>query len=352
MSLTPSEIKHYSQQLKLDEIGIEGQLKLRDARVLCIGAGGLGSSLLLYLAAAGIGTIGIVDDDVVEITNLHRQILYQATHVGLHKAEIAKLHLSSLNPHIELHAHTERFTIANAHHLINHYDIIADCSDNFATHYLINDVCYDLDKPAVFASVSQFEGQCSLFLGKKTPCLRCIFPVKPALDVINDCATGGVLGVVPGLLGVIQATEVIKTLLGIDTTLSACLLMFDLLNMQVRRFATSRNPECVLCVLNTPLELLTRALPSISLIELNQKIQRDDNLFLLDVRTQQEHAVYNIGGVVIPLPELLSRLTELKPHDEIVVYCQSGERSSRAVEILIAANFKNVRYLRDAIDKS
>ncbi len=249
MSLTPDEINRYSQQLKLEHIGLEGQLKLKNSRVLCIGAGGLGSSLLFYLTAAGIGKIGIVDHDVVELSNLHRQILYQDSQLGQKKSAVAKQQLSALNPHIDIHAYSEKFNLQNANELINQYDIIADCSDNFATRYLINDICYYLNKPYAFASVSQFEGQCSLFLGKHSPCFRCLFPSTSTMT--PNCSEGGILGVLPGLLGIIQATEIMKYTLNLGNTLAGHLLTIDALNMQFRKFQFTQNTECSLCVCYT-----------------------------------------------------------------------------------------------------
>jgi len=258
MMLTPDEFTRYSQQLKLDHIGLEGQLNLKKASVLCIGAGGLGSSVLLHLASAGIGTIGIIDNDAVELSNLQRQILYMTSHIGFKKATIAKQQLAALNPSIDIHAYTERFNINNASELIKQYDIIADCSDNFATRYLINDVCYYHNKPYVYAGVHQFKGQCSLFQGQKTPCFRCLYSSIPMQYSVPNCSDGGVLGVLPGLLGVIQATEIIKWLLTIGHSLAGHLLSIDSLDMQFLTYKIIQNTECALCVLNEPLELLTQ----------------------------------------------------------------------------------------------
>jgi len=255
MTLTPAEMNRYSQQLNLDQIGLDGQLKLKNARVLCIGAGGLGSALLFYLGAAGVGHIGIMDDDVIELSNLHRQILYQTSQLGQKKVFMAHQQLSALNPDIDIALHTDKLNLNNAHELINQYDIIADCSDNFATHYLINDVCFHLNKPYAFASIAQFEGQCSLFLGKQGPCYRCLFPFKSS---IPDCSAAGVLGVLPGLFGVIQATEIIKWILKTGEPLAGRWLVGDLLKMQFRQFYFIQNPECTLCILQQSVELLSQ----------------------------------------------------------------------------------------------
>jgi len=344
MSLTPDEIYRYSKHLKLDNIGIAGQLKLKDARVLCIGAGGLGSSVLLHLAAAGIGSIGIVDDDVVELSNLQRQILYQHSHLGMKKSIIAKQQLSALNPYIHINEYNEKFNLTNARELISQYDIIADCTDNFTTRYLINDVCYHLNKPYVFASIYQFEGQCSLFLGKESPCFRCLYPMIPTAEIAPDCSDAGVLSVLPGLFGVIQATEIIKWILKLDNSLAGHLLSIDLLKMQFRTFFLSQNPECLLCVLQQPLESLRQVKTChhkllISVNELEQKLKSNDNMILLDVRSIEEHEAYHLGGLLIPLPELPHRLTELNPDKLIIVYCQSGKRSMQVVKLLKQANF-------------
>lgn len=247
MLITPEEISRYSQQLKLPDVGLVGQAKLKNARVLCIGAGGLGSSLLLYLAAAGVGTIGIVDDDSVELSNLQRQVLYQTEHVGQKKAIIAKQQLMALNPHLNIDAYTERFHLENAAALINSYDIIADCSDNFPTRYLINDIRFSLKKPYVFASISQYKGQCSFFVAEKGPCFRCLFPSISPLEMIPNCSEAGVLGVLPGLLGIIQATEILKWILKNSETMLGELLMIDILKMDFQKFHLSKNPKCRTC---------------------------------------------------------------------------------------------------------
>lgn len=346
MPLTPNEVTRYCQQLKLTNIGLNGQLKLKKARVLCIGAGGLGSSVLLQLAAAGVGTIGIVDNDTVELSNLQRQILYHHAQIGYSKAIMAKQRLIALNPDITIHAYNKKFNFKNANILINQYDIVADCSDNFTTRYLINDMCYYLKKPHVFASINQFEGQCSLFTGKELPCFRCLYPSMPITEFITDCQEGGVLGVLPGLFGVMQANEIIKWILQIGNPLSGHLLSVDLLTMHFRTFQLSQNPQCSLCVLQQPIELLThtkacRPQYFISAKELRQKLFNEE-VFLLDVRSLEEHAAYNIGGKLIPLSELPHRLTELVQHKQIIIYCQTGKRSAQAVNLLNQANINCV----------
>jgi adenylyltransferase/sulfurtransferase len=231
----------------LEEVGFAGQLKLKNARVLCIGAGGLGSPLLLYLTAAGVGTIGIVDDDKVELSNLQRQILYQEAHLSQQKVLIAKQQLMALNSNTHITVYPERFNADNAESIVSQYDIIADCSDNFLTRYLVNDIAFSLNKPYVFASVTQFTGQCAIFLGQKSPCFRCLFPVAPPADISPPCMSSGVLGVLPGLLGTLQATEILKWLLGLDNSLAGNLLTIDLLTMKFETLRFQRNTECTLC---------------------------------------------------------------------------------------------------------
>lgn len=356
MLLTPSEFIQYDQQLKLDSIGLEGQIKLKNARVLCIGAGGLGSSLLFYLAAAGVGTIGIIDDDVIELDNLQRQILYQHQHIKYKKCLVAKQQLIALNPNINIHAYDEKFNLENAKKLLEQYDLIADCSDNFATRYLVNDTCFQGNKPFVFASVSHYKGQCSLFLGKKGPCFRCLFPYDPTMDALHDCSDGGVLGVLPGLLGIMQATEIIKWILQLQDLLVGWLLTVDVLKMQFKQYQLTQNPECALCVhqktMVSPKFCSNNKDSSselcISVNELQHKLINGEDIFLLDVRTPEEFSVYNLGGVLIPLVELPRRLTELDPKKTIVVYCKSGKRSIEATKILISENF-SVKYLQGGI---
>jgi len=244
-SLSANELIRYSQQIKLAEIGLIGQEKLKNARVLCVGLGGLGSPLLLYLAAAGVGTLGIVDDDSVELSNLHRQILYRSSQIAEQKTVAASTQLSALNPSIQVNTYSARLGAHNATELISQYDIIADGSDNFSTRYLIHDVCFALEKPYVYASASQFQGYCSVFQGNKGPCLRCLFPVPP--NATANCAVGGILGVVPGMLGIIQAAEIIKWIANIGNLLEKRLLMIDLLKMSFKEIHLSQNPACKFC---------------------------------------------------------------------------------------------------------
>jgi molybdopterin/thiamine biosynthesis adenylyltransferase len=245
--LIRDELIRYSKQLKLEEISLAGQQKLKQARVLCVGAGGLGSPLLLYLAASGVGQIGIMDEDTLALDNLPRQVIYQTNHIGQRKSELAKAQLLLLNPHSDITTYVERLTAENAKNIIAEYDIVADCTDNFATRYLINDTCFALDKPYVFASIAQYQGQCSVFLGKKKGCYRCLFPLVPDENAVRNCNDAGVLNVLPGLLGVIQATEILKWIVGIGNILAGRLLMVDALKMEFREFLLEPDASCSLC---------------------------------------------------------------------------------------------------------
>lgn len=352
--LSTHEITRYAQHIKLENIGLSGQLKLKNARVLCVGAGGLASPLLLYLAASGVGTLGIVDNDQVELSNLQRQVLYQDQHVGQKKVAIAQQQILALNPDVNVITHLVRLSAENAKEIISSYDIIADCTDNFATRYLINDTCFLLDKPFSSASIAQFEGQCTLFLGKKGPCYRCLFPLSLNKKTIPNCSEGGVLGVLPGILGMVQAAEIVKFILGIGEGLSGRLWLFDLLKMQSREIHYAQNPACELCVQqNVPSFLYPQEDCSmnneISVQELHDRLSQKEPIFLLDVRTIEERNSYNIGGTFIPLLELSERVNELDPNVHIVTYCRSGGRSLQAVEILNDAGFKSVRSLRGGV---
>ncbi len=352
--LSVDEIKRYAQQIKLSEIGLHGQKKLKHARVLCIGLGGLGSPLLLYLAAAGVGKLGIVDHDNVELTNLHRQILYREQHLGQAKSTSAREQLLALNLSIEVNSYTEKLTPDNADRFVSQYDIIADGSDNFATRYLIHDTCFKFNKPYVYASAGQFQGYCAIFhANQENPCLHCLFPYATSPTSVN-CATDGVIGVLPGLLGILQATEIIKWILKIGTGLVKRLLMVDLLAMSFKDIHLSKNLDCQLCVYREfahepistivcpeDISLKNYALSAKQLIHLLQK----SNISLVDVRSEAEHKDKNIGGKLIPLIELAYRLNELDFNHTIILYCLSGKRSLQALKILLAAGFTSVKYL-------
>lgn len=356
--LSADEILRYAQQIKLSEIGLEGQKKLKQARVLCIGLGGLGSPLLLYLAAAGVGKLGIVDVDHVELTNLHRQILYRSQDLNQSKAILAKQQLLALNPSIEVQAYPEKLTQNNVNEFLSQYDIIADGSDNFATRYLIHDNCFRFNKPYVTASAGQFKGYCSIFHANadaENPCLRCLFP-NPTPDINVNCATEGVIGVLPGLLGILQATEIIKWILKLGSSLVRRLLTVDLLAMTFKEIHLHKNPDCQLCVYREFVEepMAEKICSETSSLEdyaiSNQQLIRllqENTTSLIDVRSAVEHKDKNIGGQLIPLIELPDRLNELNVNDTIIIYCHSGKRSLAAVKLLLAAGFSSVKYLKN-----
>lgn len=342
--LNSDDLLRYARQIKLEQIGSEGQKKLKKARVLCVGAGGLGSPLLLYLAAAGVGTLGIVDDDVIEESNLHRQLLYQQAHCHQKKVEVAKAQLLALNPLIIINASDKRLTFDNAESLLANYDLVADCSDNFDTRYLIQAHCYRLDKPYVYASAQQFRGHCSLFYGKQAPCLRCVFPTLP--ETAGNCQDDGVLGVLPGMLGMIQAAEIIKWVVGMGQSLQSRLLMVDVLTMRFQTIQLVKNPDCPLCIHGQFMEeddLKHYALP---LEELASYLKANPDALLLDVRSVEEHNLKNLGGNNIPLGELTTRIDELNPKMPILLYCQSGKRSRQALRILLDSGFMRLNYLQ------
>ena len=351
-TLSTEEFIRYAQQIKLDGIGISGQDKLKSARVLCVGLGGLGSPMLLYLAAAGVGTLGIVDADVLELSNLQRQVLYRESQLGLHKTEAAKAQLLALNPWIQIYSYNEALSEQNALALLSQYDIIADGSDNFYTRYLIHDRCFELNKPYVYASASAFKAYCSIFYGEKGPCFRCLFPLPPSADDFPDCNAGGVLGVLPGMAGIIQATEIIKWILNIGQSLEKRLLIMDLLHMTFKEIKFSQNPDCSLCVhhefIHTqPIDWTVYA---ISIEDLNKRLICNQKITLIDVRSPDAHKHHNIGGKLIPLPELSDRLSELDRNDSIILYCQTDKRSQVALKTLLDAGFRSVRYLSGGVD--
>lgn len=357
-SLSSDELLRYSRQINLKEIGLSGQEKLKNARVLCVGLGGLGSSLLLHLAAAGIGRLGLVDADSIELSNLQRQILYRLPHVSYSKTASALEQILALNPTIQVDAYYEKLTEKNATQLITQYDIVADCSDNFYTNYLLHDVCFRQKKPYVYASISQFQGYCGLFNGKEGPCLRCVFPTPPAPKLIPSCDEGGVLGVVPGILGTIQATEIIKWVLEIGDLLEKRLLIVDLLKMTFKKIELFQNPDCQLCLHPQPSHKLIYPSPPQHCLNLASysitsedmfRILKDQTVTLIDVRSPEEHEAQNIGGKLLPLSELSARLNELDPGHTIILYCHSEPRSIVALGILLEEGFSSLRYLSGGI---
>jgi sulfur-carrier protein adenylyltransferase/sulfurtransferase len=361
--LTPDELSRYSRQINLREIGEDGQRRLKSARVLCIGAGGLGCPAALYLAAAGIGTLGIVDEDVVDVSNLHRQILHRTEDVERRKVDSARERLLKINPHISIQSHAVRLRAENARKLIGNYDIVIDGSDNLPTRYLSSDVCVWEKKPNVYGSVHQFEGQASVFgphLG--APCYRCLFPEPPPPDAIPSCAEAGVLGVVPGLIGMIQALEAIKLLLGAGTNLLGRLLHLDALSLRFREFNLRRDPDCPVCgdspSITAPIDYEQfcgsanrTGVPGISATELHEKLSRGEAIVLIDVREPFEVEIARIpDATLIPLGEIPDRVDEISPKKETVVFCKSGVRSANVITFLRGKGFDNLLNLEGGID--
>jgi adenylyltransferase/sulfurtransferase len=367
--LTHEEILRYSRHLLIPEVGLDGQQKLKASSALVIGTGGLGSPVSLYLAAAGIGRLGIVDYDVVEASNLQRQVLHGTSRVGTLKVESARARLLDLNPAIQVEGYNEPFTSANAIQIAKDYDVIVDGTDNFATRYLSNDLCVLLGKPNVYGSIYRFDGQASVFDARSGPCYRCLFPEPPPPYLVPSCAEGGVFGVLPGVIGAIQATETIKLILGIGSTLVGKLLLYNALDMSFDYVKLKKNPKCKVCG-ETPevTELIDYfefcGVPGIghdeeaagadwdiTAEELSERLQRAAPPMLLDVREPHELAISSLPGARnLPLGLLAGRLSELDPAQEMVVFCKSGVRSVRALEILSSAGFRKVRNLQGGIN--
>lgn len=361
--LEPRELARYSRHLVLPEVGLEGQKRLRGASVLVVGAGGLGSPLALYLAAAGVGRLGLVDFDTVDLSNLQRQILYGESDLERSKLSAAAERLAETNPHVALELHETRLEASNALEILRPYDVIVDGTDNFATRFLVSDACVLLDKPNVYGSVYRFEGQASVFQAGKGPCYRCLFPAPPAPGSVPNCAEGGVLGVLPGIIGAIQATETIKLILGQGETLLGRLLLFDALEMRFRELALRKDPGCPVCGEHPTLreleEIPATCVPAkaggvdweIDVHKLAELRANGAGPVLLDVRTRGEWNVCRIeGACLLPLPELERRLDELDPAAEIVVYCHVGIRSAYAVELLRRNGFRAARNLTGGIE--
>src|SRR5271165_3598175 len=364
-TLSNDEVLRYSRHLLMPEVGMAGQQKLKAARVLCIGAGGLGSPLALYLAAAGVGTLGLVDFDVVDLTNLQRQIIHTVDDVGRPKLDSAAEKLVAINPFVNVRKFETKLTSANALDLFRDFDIIADGTDNFPTRYLVNDACVLSGKPNVYASIFRFEGQASVFATEGGPCYRCLYPEPPPPGLVPSCAEGGVLGILPGLLGIIQATEVIKLVLGSGESLIGRLLLVDALGMRFRELKLRKNPECPVCGTNpTVSELIdynqfcgirgeetpsTSGVPEIRPEELKARLDAGNDIFILDVREPHEYQICTIGGYLIPLGDLPARMNELDSSREIVAHCRSGVRSAKAVTLLRQSGFSKVKNLAGGI---
>jgi molybdopterin/thiamine biosynthesis adenylyltransferase/rhodanese-related sulfurtransferase len=365
-ALSKQEILRYSRHLIMPEVGMDGQLKLKKAKVLLIGAGGLGAPLGLYLAAAGVGKLGLVDFDVVDFTNLQRQVTFSSTDVGRPKLAAAKERLSGLNPEIQIDTYETKLTSQNALDILREYDIVVDGTDNFPTRYLVNDACVLLGKPNVYGSIFRFEGQATIFSYPGGPCYRCLYPEPPPPGLVPSCAEGGVLGVLPGIVGAIQAMETIKLILGSGDHLVGRLLVFDALAMRFRELKLRKNPECPACGEHrTITELIDYEefcgirgeeapapqvqVPEIAPRELKARLDRGDNVFILDVREPHEYQICNLSGYLIPLGDLARRAHELDSSREIVAHCRSGKRSAEAVEFLRKAGFRKVWNLKGGI---
>jgi sulfur-carrier protein adenylyltransferase/sulfurtransferase len=364
--LTREEVQRYSRHLIMPEVGVDGQRRLKAARVLCIGAGGLGAPAAIYLAAAGVGTLGIVDFDVVDASNLHRQIIYGTDDVGRRKLDAASARLTLLNPEVNVVVHDTMLTSKNALEIFRDYDVVLDGTDNFQTRYLVNDACVLLGKPNVYGSIFRFDGQASVFAYPGGPCYRCLYPEPPPPGLVPSCAEGGVLGVLPGVIGVIQATETIKLILKTGKPLVGRLMLYDALNMQFRELKLRRDVDCPICGDHPTIKALidydafcgitppkagaTATVPEIAVEELKKRLDRKDDVLVLDVREPNEFQICRIeGSTLIPLGQLAARTQELDPNRAVVVHCKMGGRSAKAVALLQERGFKNVQNLTGGI---
>ena len=364
--LSKEEIMRYSRHLIMPEVGMQGQLKIKQAKVLCIGTGGLGAPLGLYLAAAGVGRLGLIDFDVVDSTNLQRQVLFGSSDVGKLKTQAAANRLRDLNPDIRIDTYDTQLTSANAFELFKDYDVIVDGTDNFPTRYLVNDASVMMGKLNVYGSIFRFEGQITVFGAPDGPCYRCLYPEPPPPGLVPSCAEGGVLGVLPGIVGTIQAAEALKLIIGKGDPLIGRLLLFDALAMKFRELKLRKNRDCPVCGTHpTVTKLIDYAefcgirgeeapstvgnVPEITARELKARLDRGDDLYVLDVREPHEYQICNLQGHLIPLGELPQRVHELDSSREIVAHCKSGKRSAQAVEFLRGAGFKKVQNLKGGI---
>src|SRR5215204_6258941 len=367
-SLTSMEIKRYSRHLILPEVGMDGQRKLKAAKVLCVGAGGLGSPVALYLAAAGVGTIGIVDFDVVDLSNLQRQIIHTTADIGRPKLESAKNKINAMNPEVNVLTYGEPLSSQNALEIFKGYDVVLDGTDNFPTRYLVNDACVLLGIPNAYGSIFRFEGQASVFGAKDGPCYRCLYPEPPPPGLVPSCAEGGVLGVLPGIVGIIQATEAIKLIIGVGEPLIGRFLIFDALRMKFRELKLRKDPDCPVCgthptvtklidyeqfcgvVPSAPEAIAVNNATETTSVELKQRLDRGDKLKIVDVREPNEYQINKIAGsVLIPLGDVPKRYNELDPDEEIVVQCKTGGRSAKAADFLRSVGYKRVLNLKGGI---
>jgi len=366
VELSNDEISRYSRHLIMPEVALDGQKKLKAAKVLTVGTGGLGSPLALYLAAAGVGTLGIVDFDVVDESNLQRQILHGTSDVGRPKVESARDRIEDINPNVNVVVHEEALTSENALDIFADYDVIVDGTDNFPTRYLVNDACVLLGKPNVYGSIFRFEGQASVFWAEEGPCYRCLYPEPPPPGLVPSCAEGGVLGILPGAIGTIQATETVKLILGIGEPLIGRLMLYDALGMSFREMKLRKDPNCPVCGENpTVTELIdyqefcgipqaaaaeqANGVPEISVTELKRKMDAGENINVLDVREPHEYEVANIGVRLVPLGELPQRLAEFDQNENFAIHCKTGGRSAKAVKLLQDAGFQNVYNVKGGI---
>ncbi len=370
IELSKEEVRRYSRHLIMPEVGMEGQKKLKAARVLCIGTGGLGSPVSLYLAAAGIGTLGLVDFDVVDETNLHRQVVHGQSNVGQRKVDSAKQTLKEINPYIEIKTFDTRLTSENAFELFRDFDIVVDGTDNFATRYLVNDACVLLGKPNVYGSIFRFEGMATVFDSSRGPCYRCLYPEPPPPGLVPSCAEGGVLGILPGIIGVIQATETVKFILGAGELLIGRLLKFDAMGMRFKEYKLRKDKDCPVCGEKPTIHALIDyeqfcglgrgeeqkeksqavLIEEITPTDLKELLDGPHPPLLVDVREPHEYEIVNIGAKLIPLDTIQDHMNELPLDRDIVVHCHHGGRSARAIAILKEAGFKKLKNLAGGID--
>jgi adenylyltransferase/sulfurtransferase len=368
VALSNDEILRYSRHLIMPEVGMEGQLKLKQAKVLLVGAGGLGAPLGMYLAAAGIGRIGLVDFDVVDFTNLQRQVIHGTKDVGRKKLDSAAETMTDINPFVQIDKHEIALTSENALDIVREYDMVVDGTDNFPTRYLVNDACVLLKKPNVYGSIFRFEGQATVFAYEGGPCYRCLYPEPPPPGLVPSCAEGGVLGILPGLVGLVQATEAVKLILGTGEPLVGRLLLYDALAMRFRELKLRKNPDCPACgdhptvtklidyhqfcgvPREQPVTVAAGGIEEIDPVEVKARIDRGDDFVLIDVREPHEYQICNIPQArLIPLGELPKRVNELDSADEIVCHCKSGVRSGKAVDFLRQAGFRKVKNMKGGI---
>lgn len=374
--LTDDEVRRFARHLILPEVGVIGQQKLKAAKVLCVGLGGLGSPVALYLAAAGVGTLGLVDADLVDLSNLQRQVLHATPDVGTKKIDSAARKLTALHPALHVVAHDTMLTSANAREILADYDLVVDGTDNFPTRYLVNDACVLLGKPNIYGSIFRFEGQVSVFAAPGGPCYRCLYPAPPPPGLIPNCAEGGVLGVLPGIIGTLQAAEAIKLILGLEVgsqgSLVGRLLLVDVLRMHFHTVNLRRNPECPICgdrptitelidypqfcglsderAIKTHSEhTLKNGIPQITVHELKRRRESGEDHLLLDVRETYEQKIAHLGGLLIPQNEVAARLNEMDKNRDIIVHCRSGARSQRIAELLKQNGFTRVSNLAGGI---